>query len=322
MVRDTTAKVMLYISLFIGMIFFCFPIINNLINNNKYKNYISIIATYKEASSPHIEDETLMYYLKYYYNVDGIEYIYTTDYSVSALPKKGSTIEIKYNPNNPSSAYATSIFIFDIFQVVGVFFICLSLVMLFPSFVWLRDITIFFLGIYCIFICINYKLYTVSGKLFLIVGLLILINSVKEFIKYIKNYRLNPSQDIKNEIINAKKIKQEKIEAKKNMTGEEHKAKIKNILIGLALFIVPVPFMILINIFVGYPNDIVYYLCVCMSCLLTMTGFAIVGISLLNINSNKNSEYIHKTIRVGNKILSEDEINDLKNMSFIEKWKH
>ena len=77
--------------------------VKNIFNFNK--DFIKTKGTYeyKELYRSSSSDKKV-YELTYSYVVDGETYFVTTDYGTSTIPKEGSTVNVYYNPKDPSDA--------------------------------------------------------------------------------------------------------------------------------------------------------------------------------------------------------------------------
>ncbi len=71
------------------------------------------------------------YSLTYIYQVDGIDYLITTDYGTSAIPQFGSPREILYDPVDPSNAVLSGASGNSTMIVVGILFLLIPVIMLF-----------------------------------------------------------------------------------------------------------------------------------------------------------------------------------------------
>ena len=141
--RDAPKGLLLTV-IIVGLLLFIIPTSYKSINNNNYRDYIETIATFIQSNEAGKSDNgTKMYRLVYRYNVNENQYYYETDYTTSVIPKLGSEIKIKYNPDIPSQAYSKSFDVFSVFQIVGSVFIFIALITLFSDMKWLRDIIMF-----------------------------------------------------------------------------------------------------------------------------------------------------------------------------------
>lgn len=94
-----------------------------------YKDYIVTTGYYTEYEAIKTE-EGLNYKLIYSYNVDGVDYLVETGYSISDLPNEGSTRNIRYNPDNPSQAVVVGSNMGDVLLLIGFLFFMFPLAML------------------------------------------------------------------------------------------------------------------------------------------------------------------------------------------------
>lgn len=175
-----------------GIIFFGVSFVGKIINDYNHKNYIETTATFIQSNYDHENDNgTKMYTLTYTYFVDANEYYYTTDYSTSVIPKRGSTIKVKYNPVSPGESYSSTFDSFSLFQLLGVCFLFFSLIILFSHLICMRDILIFVFTSYLLYVFIVNKFYMGA-----FIGVIVILGifwfaSIMELISYlIKNKRV------------------------------------------------------------------------------------------------------------------------------------
>lgn len=121
---------------FLGVIVFGIGVNNNLQENKKSATYKDIVGTVVDMHTEQ-EDEyndTLdryetktMYTPIYEYQINEVKYRYESNMSSSIKPTIGSTVTIKYNPNNPNDAYIEGegdwlfLLVGGIFIVAGIF---------------------------------------------------------------------------------------------------------------------------------------------------------------------------------------------------------
>ena len=106
--------------------------------NEKAKNYQTTegyLLDYNLYSEPEYDavrkkQTSATYQLTYNYSVDGQEYTVTTESGTSFVPKIGTPIEIRYNPDNPQEAYVPSQSRNVGLLFGGAFFILIPLIML------------------------------------------------------------------------------------------------------------------------------------------------------------------------------------------------
>lgn len=99
---NTYLKIGMIISTLFGLTFF-FIGLRGLYNFDK--GYIKTSGIYESKEIYSIpDDEGITYSLIYSYEVNGEKYYIQTDYGTSIIPKKGSTVNIYYNPKNPNEA--------------------------------------------------------------------------------------------------------------------------------------------------------------------------------------------------------------------------
>jgi hypothetical protein len=91
-------------------------------------NFISY-ELYSEGNPRRHKSPT--YSLTYIYQVDGIDYLITTDYGTSAIPQFGSPREILYDPVDPSDAVLSGANGNSTMIVVGILFLLIPAIMLF-----------------------------------------------------------------------------------------------------------------------------------------------------------------------------------------------
>lgn len=277
-------KGLIIILILVGMIFFLSSPTYKIGNRYKSKNYIKTTAKFIRANKSRTSDnETDTYSLVYIYTVNGQQYYYETDYSTSAIPKMGSEIRIKYNPLSPSEAYSTSFNVFNVFQIVGAFFIFISLTILFSNMKWLKDLITFIFTIGFIITFLINGFYNIDFIIAIVILGIMCFASVIDFITYLKNNKFQPIEDIKREIKISKKLKQKKKEERINQTLEDKRIKnkkIKKYIIAILLFLT-MPIYILFEIKGWFPNETlgIIALIICTFCL--FAGFCIGGLTLL-----------------------------------------
>ena len=307
------------IVIIIGLLLVIIPSIYITKRENKSIDYIETTAIFIRAEKSMVSDSgTQMYKLIYTYKVNGVQYYYESDCSTSVIPKEGSKIKIKYNPVMPSYAYSNSFNVANVFQTIGMFFICIPLIMLFSEMIWLRDLimALFTGGLILIFI-IN-KLYNGAFIIAIIILGIMCFLAIMDLFSYLKNNDFRPLQDIKEEIIKTKKIKLQKKEAKKNLSDEERALRVQNrnsIIKGILMFLIPVPLVVFIDIQFGYPNQIIYWIFVFISIICTFMGFFIVCMAIIGFDP-KNS-----VMTVAGKVINNEDIRRVKDMSLKEKIK-
>lgn len=301
-------KGIIIVTILVGIILFFGTTIYKIINNYNHIDYIETTAILEGVSSVKTDDNGQhMYYLKYKYIINGQDYYYITDYSVSDIPKDGSTTKIKYNPINPDEAYSKSFDVFSIFQIIGAFFLFVSLIMLFSYWIWFRDIMIFLGTGSLIITLIKNNFYTGGFMLALIILGILCFASIMDFIMNLKDNQFNPLEDIKRDIAVSKEIK--------NRKKQINKGKIKRIIKGILLFIIPLPLVIFMDIQIGYPNQVIYYIFVIISVICMFVGFFIVGMTLMGSNSDVG------VIKIAGKVIDNEDIKNLRKMTIIEKIK-
>lgn len=176
---------LLILMIFIGVILLSIPFIKDIKNENYIQTTGVFVKAYESANTSN--EGATMYNLVYEYNVDEKQYTYTTSYSTSVIPKEGSVIKIKYDPENPYNAYSNS---FNVFQIIGVFFIFIPLIMIFNEIVWLKDILIFIATAIGIIGFINNNLHKSLGIVAIIIFGILNFASIMEFIEYKKKEKL------------------------------------------------------------------------------------------------------------------------------------
>lgn len=308
-------KGIIILLILIGLLFFLVPTTYKIFNNYKHKDYVETTATFTQSNRVGISnDGTSMYTLTYEYTVDGKKYSYETNYSTNTIPKRGSKIEIKYNPVMPSETYS-NFDVFSVFQIIGAFVLFITLVILFSGILWLRDlITILFTGGFVISFLIN-KLYNVGFTVIIIFFGIICFASIINFIKYLKNNKFQPLEDIQKEIIKAKQIKIIEKEKKRNLSEEEINLKLKNRnkkIKGILLFIVPILLVEFIDVQFGFPNQIICCIFVIIAGIFSCIGFFTFVMAL----DSKNSE-----VYIAGKLIDNEDIKNSHNMTLIEKIK-
>lgn len=308
-------KGLIIIAIIVGSILFFGSTVFRISNN--HSDYVKTTATYSEISDYKISDEgKKMYYLKYKYIVNEQEYYYTTDYTVGYIPLKGSKITIKYNPNDPSKVQGV-FDTFSIFQIIGIFFLTISLMILFSNLVWLRDI-ILFLGTISLILIIIPNHINIGIIIVLIILGVILFASIMDFISFLKNNKFEPLTDIKKEKNKSKQIRLIKKEEKCNLTLEEmdlKKKKSKRIKIGILLLLL-LPLDIFISAKGWYPNNTIYMIASVIASLCFFAGFFITGMTLTGVFDNKDA-----TIVIAGKVVDNEDIKNRKHMTLKEKIK-
>ena len=80
-------KVIIIAALLFGITLFFGTTIYKIHNNYNHRDYIETKAIFEDVSTVETDDDGQhMYYLNYKYIVNGQDYYYTTDYSVSDIP--------------------------------------------------------------------------------------------------------------------------------------------------------------------------------------------------------------------------------------------
>lgn len=312
-------KGLIIVGIIVGTIFFFGSTIYKLINNYNHRNYIETTATFIQTAGKYTSDDgTNMYYLIYKYIINEQEYYYTTDYVTNDIPQKKSTIKIKYNPVNPKQAYSKSFDVFSVFQIIGAFFLVVSLIILFSEWIWFRDILIFIGTISLITTFIINNFYTGGFIIVIIILGIMCLGAVIDFIKYLKNNRFEPLKDIKEEIKKSKQMKLIKNEKKRNLTIEEKEIKnekMKRIRTAI-LLILTVPLDIFIGANGWCPNETIYMILVLISGICFLIGFFIIGMILFDAFDNKDSVTV-----IAGKVIDNEDIQNIKKMTLSEKIK-
>ena len=308
-------KGLMIVGIIVGSIFFFGATTYKILNNYIHKNYIETTGRFIQINGGCPSDgREQTYDLMYEYIANGEEYYYITDYCTSTIPKNGSTIIIKYNPLNPSQAYSNSFDVFSIFQIIGAFFLIVSLIILFSEWVWFRDILIF-LGTSSLMITfIINNFYTGGFIIALIILGIMCFASIIDFISFLRNNRFEPLTDIKSELNKSKQIKLTKY----NMTSEEKatkKKKIKRIKIAI-LLLLTVPLDIFIAANGWYPSDTIYMIISVISALCFFAGFCIIGMTLVGAFDDQNTIMV-----IAGKAIDNEDMQNIKKMTFIEKIK-
>lgn len=301
--RDVPKGLMI-ISILVGLIFFLGPTTYKIINRYMHRDYVETTATFIQLNEAGTSDNgTSMYSLVYTYVVNGQQYYYETDYSTSVIPKIGSEIRIKYNPIMPNEAYSNSFNAFNVFQIVGAFFLSISLIILFSDMIWLRDLIIFlFTAGFIITFLIN-KFYNGGFIIAIIIFGIMCFASVMDFITYLKNNKFQPMRDIKKEIEISKKIKQKKKDERINQTQEDKERKnkkIKRIKIAILLFLT-MPLYIFIEVKGLLPNETLYTIVCIISVFCFFAGFCILGLTLVGAFDDKDYIVTIAGKRINNK---------------------
>ena len=122
----------LIICMIIGLFLFLYFSISSINRDRQTKHYLETTGTFASAEISEKKDKksNTTYYLNYEYVVGDITYYYKTDYSTSFIPKEGSEVTIKYNPENPTESYATGFANSSIFQLLGIIFFFIPLIIL------------------------------------------------------------------------------------------------------------------------------------------------------------------------------------------------
>ncbi len=131
-----------------------------------------------------------MYYLTYKYTVKEKTYYYQTDYTTSMIPKIGSEKVIKYNPEDPSVSYIKGLGINNIFQIVGMFFFFISLIMLCKKDITRNILLFIFTSILIIYSILGELYESFWGVLFIIVPIILNFACIMFFIKFVKDFLL------------------------------------------------------------------------------------------------------------------------------------
>lgn len=288
-------KGLIIISILVGLILFLGSMTYKIINRYVHREYIETTATFIRSNGAKTSDNgTSMYSLVYSYIVNGQQYYYETDYSTSVIPKIGSEIRIKYNPLMPNEAYSNSFNVFSVFQIVGVFFLSISLMILFSDIMWLRDLIIFlFTAGFIITFLIN-KFYNGGFIIAIIILGIMCLASIVDFITYLKNNKFHPLDDIKNEIIKSKNLKIAKKKARQNLSKEEIEFKLKKrnkIIKGFLLFFIPMSLFIFMETNFCL-NPIFGGILLSISVISMFVGFFMAGFAITGFNSENSVMFI------------------------------
>lgn len=317
MKRDVPKGLMI-VAIIVGLILFFGAPTYKIFNNYIHRNYIEATGTLfiQINDSCPSNDGKEMYSLMYKYIANGQVYYYITDYCTSAIPKIGSTIKIKYNPSSPSQAYSNSFDGISVFQIIGAFFLFVSLIMLFSELVWFRDILIFLGTSILILTFIINNFYTGRFIIVLIVLGIMCFASIMDFISLLKDNRFNPLMDIKSEINKFKQIKLIKKQAKYNQTFEEKtkkEKKSKRIKIAI-LLLLPLPLDVFILANGWYPSETIYMIISIISSLCFFAGFCIIGMTLVGSSDNKNTITV-----IAGKVINNEDLQNINKMTLLEK---
>ena len=303
----------------IGILMFSVSTYLDIKRDLEYKDYIDVKAYFMyEKGIPVEEDENEMYKLTYEYQVNGKKYLYTTDYATSVIPEKGSDITIKYNPNNPSDAYSEGMNGLVLFKLIGTMFIVLPMAILFADIIWLRDILLLIFSSIFLYTFISLELYYGIYILALIIISVFFVVPLYEIIKLITTGNFKPIEDIKREIEISREIKKQKKLENENATIEEkekNKKRTKKIIIGLLMFLVPLPSVIIFDIKIGFQSEILYIILSIIASGLWMAGFGMFFGGLVMGNS-QNSPVI-----VAGEVIEPEVIKNSDKMPFKEKIK-
>lgn len=172
---------LLILMILIEVILLSIPFAKDIKNENYIQTTGVFVKAYESANTSN--EGTTMYHLVYEYNVDEKQYTYTTSYSTSVIPEEGSVIKIKYDPENPYNAYSNS---FNVFQIIGVFFIFIPLIMIFNENTWVKDILVFAFTAIGIAMFVRNNLHKGAGMIAIIIFGVLNFASIMEFIEYEK----------------------------------------------------------------------------------------------------------------------------------------
>ena len=235
---------------FISLTLFLVPTYLKQKGAKEHNNFVEIDAKYLNKIKSINEEGKVSYYLKYEYTVNNKKYYYVTSYSTNLIPRKGDIKKIKYNPSDPSEVYNSSFNILSLFQIIGIFILFVTLIMIFSEFWWWVEIVFTFFSIILSTILIKDGLFTSYFKIIILILLFLgAFSFISVIIKTLFGI-INPISDIKKRMELYKKIKLRKKEEREKHKEERKKIRaviINGVIIFLFLFFLPFILSLFIN---------------------------------------------------------------------------
>lgn len=125
--RIIGGSILVLIIFLMGVLLLFFGIKDTYVFNQETKHYIATNGYYLDYEVSDSDQDGTLYKLTYRYEVDGQEYLITTDSGTNYIPPQNSIREVRYNPDNPEKAVLVGTNRNNIFIFMGVFFLLGSL---------------------------------------------------------------------------------------------------------------------------------------------------------------------------------------------------
>ena len=122
------------ICLLSGILMLFFGVKDSYNLNKLTKSYISTDGYFNSYEIYSSDKEGMTYKLNYCYNVNGEEYMVSTNYGTNYIPKQNSIREVKYNPENPSESILVGTNNSNSLIFIGIFFTLVSITFILIAF--------------------------------------------------------------------------------------------------------------------------------------------------------------------------------------------
>lgn len=122
------------ICLISGILMLFFGVKDSYELSNLVKSYISTDGYFNSYEIYSSDKEGITYKLNYCYNVNGEEYMVSTNYGTNYIPKQNSIREVKYNPENPSESILVGTNNSNSLIFIGIFFTLVSITFILITF--------------------------------------------------------------------------------------------------------------------------------------------------------------------------------------------